>query len=296
VCGRGERLPRPSDGRGIRGEGALDPRHSTSAPPAVTIFSGWHPAKTPAGNSIFLADWPDDLGLIKRGEVAKPLFTEWQRDHPINRHLALQNVGIEKSVATEPNPKFQRLAVSFNDALVLLREDEQQRVLVVAFDTSTTDLPLRVAFPILMANAIRYLAGSEQGESWLNPPIGSILSAADLAKYAPGIGGPLRAVIAPDGARFSVETEGALVPVSQAGFYEGETKSGEKVPLFAASLASPSESKIKPSKALPLRSSRPIAEIKQGFRLGFEPWFFLGLVGLLLSTLEWGLFHRRTIE
>src|SRR5439155_10973368 len=111
--------PIPSDGRGIRGEGALDPRHSTSAPPAVTIFSGWHPAKTPAGNSIFLADWPDDLGLIKRGEVAKPLFTEWQRDHPINRHLALQNVGIEKSVGTEPNPKFQRLAVSFNDALVL---------------------------------------------------------------------------------------------------------------------------------------------------------------------------------
>lgn len=274
----------------------LSTLNSSNSQPAVTIFSGWHAPKTPPGNSIFIGDWPDDLGLNKRGEVVKPLFTEWQRDHPIARHLALQNVSIEKAIGTEPNPRFQRLAVSFNDPLLLLREDEQHHVVVVTFDTSTTDLPLRVAFPILMANAIRYLAGSEHAESWSNPPIGSILSATDLAKYTSGAADLLRSVIAPGGAKVSLETEGALVPVSQVGFYEGETKSGEKVPLFAASLASPSESKINPATALPLRSSQAIAEINQGFRLGFEPWFFLALVGLLLSTLEWGLFHRRTIE
>ena len=69
-----------------------------------------------------------------------------------------------------------------------------------------------------------------------------------------------------------------------------------KVPLFAASLANASESRIKPAMALPLRGSQPLAEIKEGFRLGFEPWFFLALIGLLLSTIEWALFHRRAIE
>ena len=33
-----------------------------------------------------------------------------------------------------------------------------------------------------------------------------------------------------------------------------------------------------------------------GFRLGSEPWFFLVLVAMLLSTTEWSLFHRRVIE
>src|SRR5206468_12489368 len=114
---------------------------------AVTLFHGWRPAKTPRGNCIFIGDWPDDLGLKKRGELSKPLFTEWQRDHPVNRHLALQNVTIEKAVGIEPNAAWQKLASSFNEPLVLLREAPDGNTLVIAFDTSTTDLPLRIAFP-----------------------------------------------------------------------------------------------------------------------------------------------------
>jgi hypothetical protein len=265
---------------------------------AVTVFSGWRPVKTPPGNSVFVGAWPDDLGLVRRVELTKPLFTEWQRDHPINRHLALQNVSIEKAVGVEPNTKFQKLASSFGDPLVLLSESEGQKVLVVTFDTTTTDLPLRVAFPILLANAIRYLSEAQTGERWQNPAIGSILTPADLAKFVSAGDGThsLRTVVGPDGGRIPVEAVGALVPVAKAGFYRGELKSGETVPLFAASLASPVESKIKPSKTLPLRSQEQLAEIKGGLRLGFEPWFLLALMGLILSVTEWALFHRRVIE
>jgi len=226
------------------------------------------------------------------------LFTEWQRDHPINRHLALQNVTIEKAVGVEPNGKFQKLASSFGDPLVLLSESERQKVLIVTFDTTTTDLPLRVAFPIMLANAIRYLSEAQTGERWQSPAIGSILTPADLVKYASGSDGTnsLRAVVDPGGGKISIETEGALVPVAKAGFYRGELKSGETVPLFAASVASPVESQIKPSKTLPLHSKEPLAEIKGGLRLGFEPWFLLAFVGLVLSVAEWVLFHRRVIE
>ena len=267
---------------------------------AVTIFSGWRPAKTLPGNSVFVGAWPDDLGLVRRGDVAKPLFTEWQRDHPINRHLALQNVSIEKAAAVEPNAKFQKLAASFSDPLVLLSENERQKVLVVTFDTATTDLPLRVAFPIMLANAIRYLSEAQTGERWQSPAIGSILTPAELAKYASGSAteatNALRAVVDPDGRKISVESEGALVAVAKAGFYRGELKSGETVPLFAASLASPVESQIKPSKTLPLHSKDQLAEIKGGLRLGFEPWFLLAFAGLVLTGVEWVLFHRRVIE
>ncbi len=273
-------------------------KYSESDPAAVTIFSGWHPPKTPPGNSVFIGAWPGDLGLQRRDELSKPLFTEWQRDHPVNRHLALQNVSIEKAAGVSPNPNFQKLAASFGDPLVLLSENEQRKVLVVTFDTTTTDLPLRVAFPIMMANAIRYLSEARTGERWQSPAVGSILTPADLAKYlaATDATNSLRTVVDPDGGKISVVAEGALVPVTQAGFYRGELASGETVPLFAASLASPVESQIKPSKTMPLRSKEPLAEIKSGLRLGFEPWFLLAFAGLVLSVTEWVLFHRRVIE
>ncbi|MEO5802959.1 MAG: BatA and WFA domain-containing protein [Verrucomicrobiota bacterium] len=259
----------------------------------VTIFSGWIPPTTPERNSIFVGDWPADLGLVKSGEITKPLFTEWQREHPVNRHLSLQNVGMDRAIGVEANVNFQKLASSFSDPLILLREDGAQKVLVLLFDTATTDLPLRVAFPILMANAIRYLSGAETTERWANPPMNSILGANELSKYA---GTNLQAAIDPDGNRFSVSAGQTLISVNKAGFYEGETITGEKLPLFAASLVSSSESRIAPVKKLPLRSKQPVVELKESFRVGFEPWFFLAFLALILSTVEWGLFHRRVIE
>ncbi len=138
----------------------------------------------------------------------------------------------------------------------------------------------------MLANAIRYLSEAQTGERWQSPAIGSILTPADLAKYVSAGDGTnsLRAVVDPDGGKISIEAEGALVPVAKAGFYRGELKSGETVPLFAASLASPVESQIKPSRTLPLRSKEQLAEIKGGLRLGFEPWFLLALVGLILGV------------
>jgi len=271
-------------------------KYTETSDHAVSIFSGWHPPKTPPGDSIFIGDWPDDLGLKKRGELSKPLFSEWQHDHPVNRHLALQNVAIEKALGVEAGPAFQRLASSFNEPLVLLRETPEQKTLVVTFDTTTTDLPLRVAFPILIANAIHYLAGSDNVERWVNPPLGGLLTAGELVKYSSaGTNATLRAVIGPDGTRTVLDAR-ALVPVTHAGFYRAETSADETNILFAANLSSARECRTAPSATLPLRSQQPIPEIKQGFRLGFEPWAVLAFLAAGLLVTEWVLFHRRVIE
>lgn len=267
---------------------------------AVTIFHGWHPTITPQGNLIFIGDWPDDIGLKKRGELKKPLFTEWQRDHPVNRHLALQNIAIEKATGVEPTAAWQKLASSFNEPLVLLREETGRKALVIAFDTSSSDLPLRVAFPILVANAIRYLNGEDTTERWVSPPIGALLTCAEATRFsAPteaGSNAAPRAVLSPDGTRIPFASANALVPVTRAGFYRLETTAGETNVLFAANLSSPRECRIQPSDTLPLRAKHPIAEIKQGFRLGFEPWILLAAFAALLTIIEWVLFHRRVIE
>jgi hypothetical protein len=84
--------------------------------------------------------------------------------------------------------------------------------------------------------------------------------------------------------------------VARAGFYRAETVTGETNVLFAANLSSPRECRTAPSETLPLRSKQPIAEIKEGFRLGFEPWVVLAFLAAALTVTEWVLFHRRVIE
>jgi hypothetical protein len=215
----------------------------------------------------------------------------------VNRHLALQNVAIEKAIGVEPNAGFQSLAASFNEPLILLHEMPQQKVLIVAFDTSTTDLPLRIAFPILVANAIRYFAGQDNTERWANPPLGTLLTWSEVTKLSSTDSNvAVRAILDPDGARTLLDATRALVPVSRAGFYRAETSAGETNVLFAANLSNARECRIAPSETLPLRSKQPIAEIKQGFRLGFEPWIVLAFLAAVLTVTEWVLFHRRVIE
>ena len=267
----------------------------------VTIFANWAPADTPSGASIFLAAWPMDLGLQIDGETERPLITDWEREHPINRHLALKNVTIEKAANFVNTTNFTALVSSFGKPLVLLKESESSKIMVVGFDTLTSDFPLRVSFPIMMANAIRHLAGDESGEQWLNPDMGEILGPEQVRRYSSARGAAaetnqLAAVIGPDGARSQLDDAGSLVDVDRVGFYRGETAKQETNTLFAANLTDRAESRIRPSEALPLKSDKPIQEIDDGFRLGTEPWFFLIVIAIILSAIEWLLFHRRIIE
>lgn len=266
----------------------------------VTIYAGYRPAVTPAGNAVFIGDWPDDLGLVRQGEVAQPLFTEWDRDHPVNQHLALQNIGIGKCAAVQPGPGWQRLASSVTDPLVLLREDTQGKVLVVTFDPEGSDLPLRVAFPILIGNAVRYLAGADTSERWVNPPVGRVLSPPDVERWrasSPGSARPtLDAVLTPGNETLPLRTGSGLVPVRQVGLYRGITSDGVTNALFAANLADRRESQLAPATELPFRSKTPLPEVKGGFRLGFDPWMILVALALVVSVTEWILFHRRLIE
>jgi len=267
----------------------------------VTIFANWAPTHTPPGASIFLARWPADLGLQVDGEAERPLITDWEREHPINRHLALKNVTIEKAANFVNATNFTALVSSFGKPLVLLRESKSSKVMVVGFDTLSSDFPLRVSFPIMIANAIRHLAGVESGDQWLNPAMGEILGPEQVRGYSSARGmaaetNQIAAVIGPDGERALLDGAGSLVDVDRVGFYRGETTGRDTNTLFAANLADRAESRIAPSDTLPLKSDKPIQEIKDGFRLGTEPWFFLIVLAILLSAVEWLLFHRRIIE
>jgi hypothetical protein len=264
----------------------------------VYIFDRWAPQTAPASPAIFIAQWPGTIAATATATVSDPIITEWERDHPINRHLVFTNITINEAMKIEALEGFETLITSFEDPLVAYRDDAEAPVMLIAFDTTSSDLPLRIAFPILLANAVRHMAGAGGDETWASVDIGTVLDHADAVQYVPEHDhdhGELTKVIAPGDEPETAEPA-PFYRVVRAGVYEGQLDSDERVPLFTANLTDRRESNIAPAQELPVTSEQPIEFIKGGFRLGAEPWSILATLALVLSITEWFLFHRRVIE
>ncbi|MCA9415908.1 MAG: VWA domain-containing protein [Candidatus Omnitrophica bacterium] len=268
----------------------------------VTIFDRSVPETRVAGNAIYIGAWPTDLGVVASGTLETPLFSDWDREHRVNRHLNLSNISIQKALRIEDPGSLQTLASSFEFPLVLIEEGDKSSTLVVAFDTTQSDFPLRVAFPIMISNTIRHMARLGGEEKWRTESIGSILSATEISELASTRSGALGATeewtswVRPDEDKDEKPNLDLLVRVDRIGVYRGKTNADREIPLFAVNLGSEVESDIAPREELPLVSENEIPKVSEGLRLGTEPWFYLVLLGLVLSVTEWGLFHRRVVE
>ncbi len=265
---------------------------------AVYIFDRYSPKSVPARPSIFITQWPEALAPPGGETLSDPIITDWERDHPVNRHLTLTNVSISEAQRVASPIGFETLISSFENPLVLYRDDEKAPIMLVAFDTTSSDLPLRVAFPILLANAVRHMADADRGDAWASVALGTIVDTDDALTYIPDQGDRELVAIRIPGEADNTTRSGpnTMVRVSHVGIYEGVMDNGELVPLFAANLTNRRESNIAPSEELPVHSEQPLAVVTGGFRLGAEPWGVLAALAFALSMLEWFLFHRRVIE
>jgi hypothetical protein len=265
---------------------------------AVYIFDRWSPKLPPSEASIFITQWPNVIAPPTSGTLTDPIITDWERDHPVNRHLTLSNVTINEALRTETPDGFEALISSFENPLVLYRDHDVAPVMLVAFDTTSSDLPLRVAFPIMLANAVRHMANADRGDTWASVELGTFIDREDAMAYIPEQNqSAFVGLLAPgETSDQSDPATSALTHVSRVGIYEGVMEGGEQLPLFAANLTERRESAIAPAEDLPIESEKPLELITGGFRLGAEPWGVLAALAFALSMAEWFLFHRRVIE
>src|SRR5206468_7015970 len=91
--------------------------------------------------------------------VEAPPLVDWKSTHPLLRYAGFDNVQVAASL-TAKTPNW---AVSLLDApqapLILAGELGRQRIIWIGFDLLESNWPLRVSFPIFVANAVE----------WLNP-------------------------------------------------------------------------------------------------------------------------------
>jgi hypothetical protein len=239
-----------------------------------------------------------------RGQTANPRITEIDEDHPVMRWVTMSDVFMDKSSVFVPDAKLgeSALAYSVRDALVVARRDGKRKTLAFGFSLPSmgrdgaTDLPMRVAFPMLLVNALDWFAGDTTDL---------------LTTYSTGqrqrvpldgvVGATEAEVTGPDKVLTKTPIIDGLATfyAAKVGYYELQAKSGEQALArieLAANLSSPAESDIAPSSTLTLggaEGKQLQAPDKFEISRSQKLWIYLILFGLALIVVEWITYHRR---
>ncbi len=176
-------------------------------------------------------------------------------------------------------------------SLLLTGEQNGYRIAILPFALNDSDLPLQIAFPILMANIT----------SWLNPgrafdaPTG--LQPGDPISIVAGAGTTAVSVIKPDGSQW--QTEVGEEPIfftetDQLGLYTVllQDASGQRAAgSFAVNLFNVAESAITPAESIAI--GQTVLETEAEADIGqreFWPWLLA--IALIILWVEWWVHYR----
>ncbi len=236
------------------------------------------------GNFLFLKSTPFSAAT----PLEQPLVTDVDATHPATRNVSLQNVTILHAAAlTLPQPHdgwtFSAPLRSFDHALLIAGERKQQRIAALAFDVLESDLPLRVAFPLLMNNTLHWLAG-EQSATQQSAQCGETITLSEGQRIA------TTPVISESDTPQKPDTARFFQPV-HIGYYalgDGDTTRWIAVNTFNAD-----ESDLRAS------GGNTAASQPANALASFSNWPFwrgLAFTAFALLVAEWWLFHRRRTE
>src|SRR4051794_25185105 len=197
------------------------------------------------------------------------------------RWVTLKDLNIARASTFALSPGDVAVASSFKQPILVARDRGGRKTVALGFELKRSDLPLRVAFPILLINALDWFAGADTGL---------------VASYATGrpwrvpvpAGATELWVRAPDGTRTRapVHDGRASYVAAHAGFYTLES-AGAPDRLVAVNLANAEESSIAPKRQLSV-VGRPLSAPEVG-RVGVrrELWGYFVFAALLLALIEW---------
>ncbi len=91
------------------------------------------------------------------GRLAEAPVSEQQKSARLLQHVQFGPVAIREAAQWQPAPGSETLVASMDHPLVFGQWDRSPRWLVLGFDPSQSDFPLRTAFPVLMGNLLESL-------------------------------------------------------------------------------------------------------------------------------------------
>jgi hypothetical protein len=261
----------------------------------VTILDGVIPQALPPGNLFFIAPPRSTEFFSVTGQTDFPAVRPAPGEEPLLRNISLSEVSVLKATRLVPGT-WARVAVDGDGGpLLLAGERDGRRVVVLAFDLHNSDLPLQVAFPLLISNIVGYLAPG---------------SGADAAQIAPGqsLAIPVDASITDVRVTKPDQTVAQLAPqngqaifadTEQLGPYVVEQRQGDRLVgrrRYAVNLFSADESKIAPQAELNIPQVSGLQQAVTRERVGRQEfWRWLAAAALAILMVEWLVYQRNGI-
>lgn len=181
--------------------------------------------------------------------------------------------------------------------LLFYGEIQGRRVAVLAFNLNHSDLPLQVAFPILVSNLMTWLAPGSGNTIPASIQPGAPVSLAGLLRSEAGARQSLR-ITRPDGSFVEIDStseDPVFVDTGQLGLYSISTADGKEI-RFAVNLFAPQESRIAPSQSVQVTGVENPASNTSSFSATREWWRLAALLAVGLLTVEWLVYHRATLS
>ena len=250
----------------------------------VVVLDSIRPTVWPSGNVMAIntqsTNWFQPSGLLE-----SPPIVDWKSAHPILRFVNFDNVQVAQSLNSELPTWMNPIVETQSVPLIAVGENDANRCVWVGFNPLDSTWPLRVSFPIFIANAI----------DWLDPKIVTNLSAGEPFSMRMAEKGSAVVVTLPDGEIVETSTmengEFVFADTFQQGVYHA--KYGTNEISFCVNLLDAAESAIESRDVLKLGKYGRVEATLQ-LDADKELWRWFAITCLLLLVFEWWFYHRRT--
>ena len=239
--------------------------------PDIAIYEGKNVPATPVFNSIWFLSGPD--GTSSRSVRV----TNWNTRHPVTRWVRTHDVSVRNPAPLEVRPSDTVLAYGEGNPpvpLILAREVNGRRLLIIGFNPHNSNFPLQSGFPLLMA----------AGVEWMTESVADSADSFSVGEL--DLPGPVARIVSPSGKEVPFARKGADFHwiATETGRYRiqgpnGETDIAVNTPLLPSQRLKPTDSEAGLIQSEALRDA------------GRDLWRALLLPTLLLIWLEWSLFY-----
>jgi Ca-activated chloride channel homolog len=251
----------------------------------IVVLDSVTPPRVGPGRFVFVNVVPSDVPLEVLGRLERPTIMDWDRAHPVMRHVEFAKVTIEDAMRIRPLAAGRPVVEAVGGPIVYALEEPERKALFVGFDLFKTDFPLRVAFPLVLSNTLRWLHPAGLDQSSFQFATGQpILLPAPHGVTTVTVTTPSSRVVQGRVTRGMV----SFTETDEAGIYTLATSRGET--RVAVNLADADESKLTPH---PLPAPSAHGPVAAPVPVQREFWALFVILAVLLLVAEGLLYWRR---
>ena len=123
----------------------------------IVILDRISPPSTLRGNFLLIDAVSPSIPISVTGQIQTPVILDWDRKSPLLANLDIGDLSIERANQIKADKRLRPIIESRETGLMYTYEQGGLRAVYLGFDLARSDLPLRVAFPVMMSNIFEWL-------------------------------------------------------------------------------------------------------------------------------------------